>query len=249
MKIENKDFWEREDIIHSQDKTVGDTSSYEAYLYEKVKSYFTNLNVSIKKAKIFGCGTGREINGILKYLSIDSVLATDISENMIKKGHENIISWNLQNKVQLEVADATKFTANAGSYELVTLMNCMLTYVKDRKDRYAIFKTANNVLVPKGVLIGAVHNQVGTPQKTIYFLLRRILKPFLKDEPGNRVTGFYGFDVGGYYFTKKDLHKHLSDNGFENIEIKSLSEYYKEISIEYNRLKGYNNLIFFATKP
>ena len=249
MKIENKDFWEREDIIHSQDKTVGDTSNYEAYLYEKVKSYFANLNVSIKNAKIFGCGTGREINGILKYLSIDSVLATDISENMIKKGQENIASWNLQDKVRLEVADATKFIAKSSSYELVTLMNCMLTYVKDRKDRYTIFKTANDVLVPKGVLIGAVHNQVGTPQKTIYFLIRRILKPFLKNEPGNRVTGFYGFDVGGYYFTKKDLHKHLSDNGFENIEIKSLSEYYKEINIEYNRLKGYNNLIFFATKP
>lgn len=249
MKIENKDFWEREDIIHSQDKTVGDTSNYEAYLYEKTKSYFTNLNVSIKKAKIFGCGTGREINGILKYLSINSILATDISENMIKKGNENIISWNLHDKVKLEVADATIFTAKDNSYELVTLMNCMLTYVKDRKDRYTIFKTAHDILLPKGVLIGAVHNQVGTPQKTIYFLLRRILKPFLKNEPGNRITGFYGFDVGGYYFTKKDLHKHLSDNGFENIEIKSLSEYYKEINIKYNRLKGYNNLIFFATKP
>ena len=64
----------------------------------------------------------------------------------------------------------------------------------------------------------------------------------------NRVTGFYGFDVKGYYFTKKDLRKHLQETGFVNIEIKSLSEYCKEINVPYNRLKGMNNLIFFATK-
>lgn len=249
MKIENKDFWEREDIIQTQDKSAANTSNYEAYLYEKTNNYFKKLNLKIKKAKVFGCGTGREINGILKYLKIDSILATDISENMIKKGSENIIFWNLQDKVILEVADATKYTAKESSFELVTLMNCMLTYVKDKKDRYTIFKTSYDILISKGVLIGAVHNQVGTPQKTVYFFLRRILKPFLRDEPGNRITGFYGFDVGGYYFTKKDLHKHLSDNGFTNIEIKSLEEYSKENNLKYNRLKGYNNLIFFATKP
>ena len=248
MKIENKDFWEREDVIHSQDKSVGNTSNYEAYLYEKVKDYFNKINGSIKNAKLFGCGTGREIKGILNYLYIDAILATDISENMIKRGVENLKTWNLQNKVVLKVADATTFSAKADSYQLVTLMNCMLTYVKDRKDRYAIFNTAHSILVPNGVLIGVVHNQVGTPHKTIYFLLRRLFKPFLKNEPGNRVTGFYGFDVGGYYFTKNDLQQHLSDAGFKNIEIKSLAEYSKEINIKYNRLKGYNNLLFFATK-
>ncbi len=32
MRIENKDFWEREDIIYSQDKTATHTSGYEVYL-------------------------------------------------------------------------------------------------------------------------------------------------------------------------------------------------------------------------
>lgn len=249
MKIENKDFWEREDIIHSQDKTVGDTSNYEAYLYEKVKSYFSNLNVSIKKAKIFGCGTGREINGILKYLSIDSILATDISENMIKKGQENITSWNLQDKVRLEVADAITFKANDYSFELITFMNNMLNYVKDKNDRMTILKKSFSMLQKNGVLIGVVHNQVGTPQKTIYFFLRNLLGPLLKNEPGNRTTGFKGYYFMGYYFKKNELKKTLKEIGFENIEIKSLAEYCKEINIEYNRLKGYNNLIFFAVKP
>ena len=41
MKIESKDFWEREDIIYSQDKTVEDTSNYEVYLYQK--AYHINV--------------------------------------------------------------------------------------------------------------------------------------------------------------------------------------------------------------
>ena len=75
MKIENKDFWEREDIIYSQDKTVGDTSNYEAYLYEKASNYFKEKHIKINNAKVFGVGTGREIHGILKYLSIGRVIS------------------------------------------------------------------------------------------------------------------------------------------------------------------------------
>lgn len=249
MKIENKDFWEREEIIQTQDKSVTNTSNYEAYLYEKVQNYFQKRNGKVSNAKIFGCGTAREIYGILKYISIEHITATDIAENMIKKAKENLKEWNLQDKVTLHVADATKFKATENSFELVTFMNCILNYVKDKNNRYTIFKTANDILTSNGVVIGVVHNQVGTPQKTIYFLLRRILKPFLKNEPGNRITGFKGFKFGAYYFTKKDLHKHLSDAGFTNIDIKSLEEYSKDNNQKYNRLKGYNNLIFFATKP
>lgn len=249
MKIENKDFWEREDIIQTQDKSAANTTNYEAYLYEKANNYFQAKSTVVSNAKIFGCGTAREIFGILKYIKIDHIRATDIAENMIKKGKENIKKWNLEDKVTLEVADATKFKAAENSFELVTFMNCILNYVKDRKDRYTIFKTAHEILKPNGVIIGVVHNQVGTPQKTVYFFLRRMLKPFLKKEPGNRITGFNGFKFEGYYFSKKDLSKHLSDNGFTNIDIKSLEEYSKENNLKYNRLKGYNNLIFFATKP
>jgi SAM-dependent methyltransferase len=249
MKIENKDFWELEDIIHSQDKTVGDTSNYEAYLYEKTKSYFNELNVSIKRAKIFGCGTGREINGILKFLSIDSILATDIAENMIKKAAENILKWGLKDKVELKVADAITFETENGSFELVTFMNNMLNYINDRDDRMTILRNAFSMLKQNGVLIGVVHNQVGTPQKTGYFFLRNLFKPFLKNEPGNRITGFKGYSFMGYYFRQNELKRILEDIGFVTIEIKSLSKYNKEINIDYNRLKGYNNLLFFATKP
>lgn len=248
MRIENKDFWEREDIIYSQDKTATHTSGYEVYLYEKAKKYFQDKGMTVNKAKVFGCGTGREFHGLLKHIPITKILGTDISENMIKKGIQNVKDWGMDGIVDLKVEDASKFKGEKNSFELVTLMNCMLTYVNKREDRYNIFKVANTILKEEGCLIGAVHNQVGTPQKTTYFFLRRLFKPFLKSEPGNRVTGFYGFDVKGYYFTKKDLRKHLQETGFVTIEIKSLSEYCKEINVPYNRLKGMNNLIFFATK-
>lgn len=248
MKIENKDFWEREDVIYSQDKHMTSTSDYEMYLYEKAKDYFSKMNIDIKNAKAFGCGTGRELHGIIGTLSPGKILATDIAENMIRKAELNIKEWGFEDKVTLGIADATQFSGEKESYELVTLMSCTLTYISKKQDRYKVFKTSNDILKPNGCLVGVVHNQVGTPQKTAYFFLRRLLKPFLKNEVGNRTAGFYGFDVPGYYFSKKDLYDHLKDNGFKNIEIKSLSELYKEKNQEYNRLKGYNNLLFFATK-
>lgn len=248
MKIENKNFWEREDVIYSQDKHMTSTLDYEIYLYEKAKDYFSKMNITVKKTKAFGCGTGRELHGIIDTFAPEKILATDIAENMIKKAEINIREWGYDDRVTLGLADATKYTDNNDSYELVTLMSCTLTYISKKADRYAVFKTAHNILKPDGCLIGVVHNQVGTPQKTAYFLLRRLLKPFLKNEVGNRTAGFYGFDVPGYYFSKKDLFIHLKDNGFKNIEIKSLSEIYKEKNQKYNRLKGYNNLVFFATK-
>ena len=248
MKIENKEFWEREDVIYSQDKTVENTANYEAYLYEKAVAYFQAQQISIHQAKVFGCGTAREVKGLLGFMDIQKIYATDISENMIAKGRENIQRWGFSDKVTLGVQDAVTYTAPEATYELVTLMSCILTFVATQKERYTLFQMVHRILKPNGCLLGVVHNQVGTPQKTFYFWLRRLFKPLLRNEVGNRNTGFYGFNVKGYYFSKAGLYDHLKDNGFKNIEIKSLSELYKEMGIPYNRLKGYNNLIFFATK-
>lgn len=247
MRIENKDFWENESVIMTQDRTITSSSDYEVFLYLKALA-FLKYKKETFKAKIFGCGTGREINELFKYLPIESAVATDISENMIKKCRENLINWKISQKTTTHVINATDYEKKEMNFDIVLLMNSILTYVDKKEERYKIFKNSFDILNPEGCVIGVVHNQTGSPQKTLYFMLRRIFKPFLKNEVGNRMTGFKGFKVSGFYFSKKDLYKHLSDNGFQNIEIISLVEYYKEKNYKYNRIKGYNNLLFFATK-
>ena len=246
MKVENKDFWESEKIIATQDKEVTYSNDYEIYLYKKVA---TNLkNKSNLKAKIFGCGTGREIPEIITNIGVKKVVASDIAENMIKKCNENLLNWNLSNQVETLVGDATIYDSKGTTFDVVTVMNNMMTYVTNKDDRYKIFNTAFKILNPDGCFIGVVHNQMGTPQKSVYFLLRRLLKPFLSQEVGFRLTGFKGLKFGGYYFSKKELQQHLKDNNFKNIEVIALSEFYNNKNVPYNRLKGYNNLLFFASK-
>ena len=45
-----------------------------------------------------------------------------------------------------------------------------------------------------------------------------------------------------------NIFDHLNDNNFKNIEIISLEEFSEIKKISYDRLRGYNNLLFFATK-
>ena len=76
MKVENKDFWEDESIIKTQDQIAPKSADYEIYLYEKARTHFKGLRNL--KAKIFGCGTGREIPEIINYVGIKKVVASDI---------------------------------------------------------------------------------------------------------------------------------------------------------------------------
>lgn len=246
MKVENKEFWESEKIIATQDKEIAYSNDYEVYLYEKAAKYLkTKTELS---AKIFGCGTGREIPEVITHIGVSKVVASDIAENMIKKCNENLKNWSLLDKVTTHVGNATEYNSNKVSFDVVTIMNNMMTYVIDKNDRNLIFKNAFEILNSHGCIIGVVHHQKGTPQKSLFFFFRRLFKPFLKHEVGYRLTGFKGLKFGGHYFSKKELEQHLKDSNFKNIEVISLSEFYRQKNVPYNRLKGYNNLLFFATK-
>lgn len=248
MKVGNKDFWEDESVIGTQDRTVAGSADYEIYLYEKVAKKFEGTAKKLK-AKIFGCGTGREIPEVLEHANFDTAVASDIAENMIKKCDENLRAWGISDKVETLVADAALYKGAPGSFQLVTIMNSMLTYVVDKKQRDKIFQNSYNLLEDGGCIIGVVHHQKGAPAKTLYFLMRRIFGFLLTRPAGFRHTGFKGFRVEGYYFTKKDIYNHLHDHQFQDIEILSLWEYYERKNFKYDKRKGYNNLIFFATKP
>lgn len=246
MKIENKDFWEKADIIETQEILIT-ASDFEWFMFEKAKERFKEIG-EVKKIKIFGCGTGREIKPIAQFYNPTQIVASDISENMIAKCQENLKLWQIDTITETLVGDATEYNKVFNVFDLVTILNSMLTYVPLRKDRLTIFKNANQILKQNATLIGTVHNQIGTPAKTYYFKLRNLFSFILGEKVGNRNTGFNGFSVLGYYYNKKGLQKDLTKSGFANIEIYSLEEFYRLQGNNYNRKKGYNNLIFIATK-
>jgi SAM-dependent methyltransferase len=245
-KIENKDFWEKEEIIKTQE-TVESAADYEYFLFDKVKENPKKKN-TVDSVKIFGCGTGREVKAIADYFSPEKIVASDISENMISKCQVNLKTWKIDQITETVVINAADYKPTGVSFDLVTILNSMLTYVPLRKDRIQIFKNSYSILNPDGILIGTVHHQVGSPAKTNYFRLRKLFSFFLGEKVGNRNTGFNGFKVPGYYYDKATLISDIRSVGFSDIEVWSLEDFYRLKGKAYDAKKGYNNLIFIARK-
>ena len=167
---------------------------------------------------------------------------------MIIKCNENLKLWNIDDITSTLVVNAKDYNVAMSEFELVTILNSMLTYVPDRSDRIEIFKNSHTILKKDGILIGTVHNQVGTLAKTLYFKLRGLFYLILREKVGNRDTGFKGFKVKGFYYNKKGLLKDLQESGFCNIEVYSIEDFYSFSGRKYDRRKGYNNLFFIASK-
>ena len=246
MKIENKEFWEIGNIIDVQDKNKAATN-FELFMFEKARDLYASSG-TINTIKIFGCGTGREVEQIANFYKPSQIIASDISENMIQKCQENLKEWNIDNITKAIVIDAKDYNRVENKFDLVTILNSMLTYVSEKTARVEIFKNAYQIAKPNGVLIGTVHNQEGSFLKTSYFKVRNLLSFYYGDKVGNRVTGYNGFKVQGYYYHKKVLLNDIQSAGFKLIEIYSLEEYYALSNQVYDRKKGYNNLIFIAQK-
>jgi len=246
IKISNKNFWEKEDIITTQNK-IKSASIYEKYLFEGAVNRLGSLQ-DIDSINIYGCGTGRDIKIIDEYFKPKEIVASDISENMIKICHENIKEWQIKARLKVVNANATELELQKESYDLVTLLNSMLTYVSKREDRLKIYKNSFDALKTNGVIIGTVHNQIGRPVKTLYFKLRSLFSFILKDRVGNKDTGFNGYKIPGYYYNKKWLIKDLEQEGFKNVDVYSLEDFFEKKGKVYDRKKGYNQLIFIATK-
>ena len=245
MNIDNKDFWEKEDVIATQ--RLQFASGFETFMFQEAQNRFSNFG-TIEKIKIFGCGSGRDVKAVADFYSPKEILASDISENMIAKCQVNIHNWDLDSVASTSVSNATEITVPANHFQLVTILNSMLTYVPLKKDREVIFKNSYTLLQENGILIGTVHNQVGTFAKTLYFRLRFLFSFLLQEKVGNRTTGFNGFKVPGYYYSKKQLDLDLKKAGFHSVFIQSLEEFEISQGRTYNRKKGYNNLIFVASK-
>ncbi len=246
MKIDNKKFWEKKEIIRTQD-AVKSASKYEKFLFDSAISRLAGVD-NIKSVNIYGCGTGRDIKIIDSILKPNSIVASDISENMINSCLSNLDNWNVNAEVEVFVSNAVDFRLPNENFELVTLLNSMLTYVANREDRLKIYKNSYDCLKDKGVIIGTVHHQIGRPAKTWYFKLKRLLIFIPKYKIGNKNTGFKGYKIAGYYYDKNWLYKDLYEVGFKNIELYSLSDFFMKIGNSYDKSKGYNQLIFIASK-
>jgi ubiquinone/menaquinone biosynthesis C-methylase UbiE len=246
MKIKNKEFWEIDNVIDVQD-SIKHSTDFEVFMFKQAQKRYQNFG-KIDTIKIFGCGTGREIESMATFFNPKRIVASDISENMIEKCNQNLKTWNIDSITETLVGDAKDYNKVSNEFDLVTILNSMLTYVVEKSDRIQIFKNAHTIAKQNGVLIGTVHNQEGTMMKTYYFKLRNLFSFIFGDKVGHRTTGYNGFKVPGYYYLKKDLHKDIQSAGFKNIEIYSLEEYYAKIGQIYDRKKGYNNLIFIAQK-
>lgn len=247
MKIKNKDFWEKEDIIATQE-VLHSISDFERFMLKQARGRQKGIR-PIETIKIFGCGTGREIQGIAEYYNPKKIVASDIANNMIAKCNENLKIWGIDKITETLVINAAEYDNVEKTFDIVTILNSMLTYVPKKMDRMKIFANAFRALKPNAVLIGTVHNQVGTKSKTTYFKIRRMFGFILGEKVGNRSTGMKGFKVPGYYYHKKELVQNLKDSGFKDIEVYSLEEYYALTGNSYDKNKGYNNLIFMASKP
>lgn len=246
MQVENKEFWEKDNVIISQD-IAKKSSDFEIFMMEKAKEIYAK-NGEIKKIKIFGCGTGREIESIAEFYHPTQMVASDIAENMIVKCNENLKIWNLESFTETLSIDAKDYNYVSDEFDLVTFFNSMMTYVIAKKDRISIFNNAHKILKNNGVVIGTVHNQEGTFLKTTFFKFRNLFSFYYGESAGIRDINFHGFKLKGYYYTKKDLLRDLQLASFRKIEIYSLEEYNQLKNVKYNRKKGYNNLIFIAQK-
>lgn len=247
MKVENKTYWDSEEVIATQDQTETYSTRFERFLFSNAKKRLEDSLLTLQNVKIFGCGTGRDISEIVKFYGDTNIIASDISDNMIKKCNLNIELWKLKN-IETVVADAAVIQLKENTFQLVTILNSMLTYVHDSKQREVIFNKSYQILQENGCIIGTVHNQVGVFSKTIFFQIRHLFKFFLKDDVGHRYSGSKGFRVKAYYFTKKGLIQSLEKAKFRNIEVYSLEEFYNLEQDQYDRKRGYNNLIFIAQK-
>lgn len=248
MKIENKEYWEKDAIVATFDKEKTTAGDYEIFMFSQAKERQAAIR-NIENIKIFGCGAGREVNEAAKYFHPKKMVASDIAENMIAKCNYNLKVWGIDNITETILGSAKDIQLENDFFDLVVIFDSMLTYVAKRSERLEIFRKSFSILKSNGVIIGTVHNQEGVLSKTLYFKIRNWFSFLLGEKVGNRNTGSRGFKVDGYYYSKKGLINDIHEIGFTNIEVYSLSEFYAQININYNRKKGYNNLIFIASKP
>jgi SAM-dependent methyltransferase len=207
MKIENKEYWEKDAIVATFDKEKTTAGDYEIFMFSQAKERQKEIR-NVENIKIFGCGAGREVNEAAKYFHPKKMVA---SENMIAKCNYNLKVWGIDNITETILGSAKDIQLENDFFDLVVIFDSMLTYVAKRSERLEIFIKSFSILKSNGVIIGTVHNQEGILSKTIYFKIRNWFSFLLGEKVGNRNTGSRGFKVAGYYYNKNGLIKDIHE--------------------------------------
>ena len=137
---QDKAFWDRIARKYAQDP-IADQASYEHKL-EKTREHFTPDSRVLE----YGCGTGS--TAILHAPYVREIVATDLSDEMIRIGKERAAEAGVGN-VHFTACDVADLAEPDGSFDVVLALN-VLHLVPDRQ---AAMRISHDLLKPGGVFI------------------------------------------------------------------------------------------------
>jgi ubiquinone/menaquinone biosynthesis C-methylase UbiE len=244
--IEHEKLWNLDALVKEYSVSIPELTTPETFLLEKAVGKLKDTLV--EHILCVGCGGGREVLPLHKSFSDSTIYANDISINMLSAAKNNFENWGISNYTKTLLSPANELPITQPFFKLITCFNNVIGCITSSEQRNETFKKLFNIMHFGGVLIGMVHNMYGTPQKTMFFLLQKLVSSVLKNGWGDRIAGRKNQKYKVHHFNKRQITSHLKIAGFKNVEIFSLGELYSMKRRRYNRLKGSNNLIFIARK-
>lgn len=243
--VDHDNLWNMSNMVDEYDIQNPTLLWSEDCLVQKSKAL---LKDQVQKILCVGCGGGREVLPLHQAFSNATIFANDIAEKMIEKAIANFKLWNIESSVKPLLGSIENLVFEKPLFQIVTAFNNVLCFITPRQNRNEVFKKFYDITTKNGVIIGMVHHVYGTPQKTLYFMLQKLLSPFQQKEFGDRNAGTKNQKYFAHYYTKKEVRELLEQAGYTQIEVSSLAEFYKSRNRKYNRIKGYNNIVFYGVK-
>lgn len=149
----------------------------------------------------YGCGTGTITLKIAR--NANKVYGIDVSEGMLKRAQQNLISQNIHNATFCKITALNKMFED-GTFDVITIFN-VLQYIENRKELLTEFY---KLLKPQGILIIAAPCFSG--MNTFAALYMTFLR-FVRIMPET------------YFFSTDRIEKEITDTGLTIIESTNLT--------------------------
>lgn len=220
---------------------------YEHYVVSQVAPRLAARFSQVRRIHVIGCGAGREIPPLRATFSSATIVASDLSAEMVAVCRRNLEGWACTEAVELQSCTASALIDDEGA-ALATAFDNVLTYVVPETERLAMLSAVAGLLAPGGFVVGIVHHRWGRVPKAAYFAAQALLSPLglASGELGDRMGGDHGHCVPFHYFTRSELATLLATAGLATIAIRPLAELGRALGQRYFALAGSNNLVFMA---